>query len=87
MPTDIQFKDDLRKELIMYEDYLDLLKNGEIEKLKKKFEDNIKRINESLQDQCIVRGADQRKRSALLQYALSQIACESHSYVIEWRCI
>ena len=35
MPTDIQFKDDLRKELIMYEDYLDLLKNGEIEKLKK----------------------------------------------------
>lgn len=50
MPTDIQFKDDLRKELIMYEDYLDLLKNGEIEKPKKKFEDNIKRINESLQD-------------------------------------
>lgn len=50
MPTDIQFKDDLRKELIMYEDYLDLLKIGEIEKLKKKFEDNIKRINESLQD-------------------------------------
>lgn len=50
MPTDIQFKDDLRKELIMYEDYLDLLKNGEIEKLKKKFDDNIKRINESLQD-------------------------------------
>jgi hypothetical protein len=35
MPTDIQFKDDLRKELIMYENYLDLLKNGEIEKLKK----------------------------------------------------
>lgn len=50
MPTDIQFKDDLRKELMMYEDYLDLLENGNTEKLKKKFKDNIKRINESLQD-------------------------------------
>lgn len=58
MPTDIQFKDDLRKELMMYRDYLDLLESGDTEKLKKKFEDNIKRINESLQDQCIVRGAD-----------------------------
>lgn len=50
MPTDIQFKDDLRKELMMYEDYLDLLESGNTEKLKKKFKDNIKRINESLQD-------------------------------------
>ncbi len=50
MPTDIQFKDDLRKELMMYQDYLELLENGETEKLRKKFEDNIKRINESLQD-------------------------------------
>ena len=50
MPTDIQFKDDLRKELLMYQDYLELLENGETEKLRKKFEDNIKRINESLQD-------------------------------------
>lgn len=50
MPTDIQFKDDLRKELMMYEDYLELLENEEFEKLKKKFKNNIKRINESLQD-------------------------------------
>lgn len=50
MPTDLQFKDDLRKELMMYQDYLELLENGETEKLRKKFEDNIKRINESLQD-------------------------------------
>lgn len=50
MPTDIQFKDDLRKELMMYEDYLELLESGNTEKLKKKFNDNIKRINESLQD-------------------------------------
>ena len=50
MPTDIQFKDDLRKELMMYEDYLELLENGEYEKLKKKFHDNITRINASLQD-------------------------------------
>lgn len=50
MPTDIQFKDDLRKELMMYKDYLDLLESGDIEKLKKKFEDNINRISESLQD-------------------------------------
>lgn len=42
---------------------------------------------DTIKEQCIVRGADQRKRSALLQCALSQIACESHSYVIEWRCI
>lgn len=36
MPTDIQFKDDLRKELMMYQDYLELLENGETEKLRKK---------------------------------------------------
>ena len=50
MPTDIQFKDDLRKELMMYKDYLELLENSEYEKLKKKFQDNIARINASLQD-------------------------------------
>lgn len=50
MITDIQFKNDLRKELIMYKDYLELLENKEMDKLKKKFENNIKRINESLQD-------------------------------------
>ena len=50
MPTDIQFKDDLRKELIMYQEYLELLDNSDQEKLRKKFTDNIKRIEASLQD-------------------------------------
>ncbi len=50
MPTDIQYKDELRKELLIYKDYLQLLKDGEIEKLQKKFEDNLDRINASLQD-------------------------------------
>ncbi|MBC5679860.1 hypothetical protein [Lachnospira hominis (ex Liu et al. 2021)] len=50
MPTDVQFKDELRKELIMYKDYLSLIENNEIDKLKKKFYDNIERIEASLQD-------------------------------------
>lgn len=50
MPTDIQFKDDLRKELIMYKEYLELLEEGNTDKLKKKFQDNITRIEASLQD-------------------------------------
>lgn len=50
MPTDIQFKDDLRKELIMYKEYLELLEEGNTDKLKKKFQDNIARIEASLQD-------------------------------------
>ena len=45
MPTDVQFKDELRKE-----DYLSLIENNEIDKLKKKFYDNIERIEASLQD-------------------------------------
>ena len=50
MPTDIQFKDELRKELLMYREYLELLNKEEMEKLRKKFEDNITRIEASLQD-------------------------------------
>lgn len=50
MPTDIQFKDELRKELMMYQEYLELLDNDEKEKLRKKFTENIKRIEASLQD-------------------------------------
>lgn len=50
MMTDIQFKDDLRKELIMYKEYLELLEEGNTDKLKKKFQDNITRIEASLQD-------------------------------------
>lgn len=34
MPTDIQFKDELRKELIMYREYLELLDKDEREKLR-----------------------------------------------------
>lgn len=50
MPTDVQFKGELRKELIMYKDYLSLIENNKIDKLKKKFYDNIERIEASLQD-------------------------------------
>ena len=35
MPTDIQFKDDLRKEEIRIENELELLENKEYDKLKK----------------------------------------------------
>lgn len=50
MMTDLQFKDNLRKELIMYKEYLELLEEGNTDKLKKKFQDNIIRIEASLQD-------------------------------------
>ena len=50
MPTDIQFKDDLRKEEIKLEELLNLLKNQEYEKLQKKLERDLKRVRESLQD-------------------------------------
>lgn len=50
MPTDIQFKDNLRKEQIMYKEYLELLESEDFERLKQKFQDNLDRINASLQD-------------------------------------
>lgn len=50
MMTDLQFKDNLRKELIMYKEYLELLEEGNTDKLKKKFQDNITRIEASLQE-------------------------------------
>ena len=50
MPTDIQFKDDLRKEGIRIENELELLENKEYDKLKKKLERDLKRVRESLQD-------------------------------------
>ncbi len=50
MPTDIQFKDELRKELMMYQEYLQLLDEDEKGKLRKKFTENIKRIEAGLQD-------------------------------------
>ena len=50
MPTDIQFKDELRKEEIRIENELELLRNQEYEKLEKKLERDLKRVRESLQD-------------------------------------
>lgn len=50
MLTDIQFKDELRKEEIRIENELELLENKEYEKLKKKLERDLKRVRESLQD-------------------------------------
>ncbi len=50
MSTDIQFKDDLRKELLMYKEYLKLLQSERKEELEQKFRDNIERIEASLQD-------------------------------------
>ena len=50
MPTDIKFKDDLRKEEIRIENELELLENKEYDKLKKKLERDLKRVRESLQD-------------------------------------
>lgn len=47
VPTDIQFKDDLRKEEIKLEELLNLLKNQEYEKLQKKLERDLKRVRES----------------------------------------
>ena len=44
VPTDIQFKDDLRKEEIKLEELLNLLKNQEYEKLQKKLERDLKRV-------------------------------------------
>ena len=50
MLTDIQFKDELRKEEIRIESELELLENQEYDKLKKKLEQDLKRVRESLQD-------------------------------------
>lgn len=50
MPTDIRFKNDLRKERIMYREYLELLENGDVEKLKQKFKAEMERIEETLRD-------------------------------------
>lgn len=50
MPTDIQFKDELRKEEIRIENELEMLENKEYDKLKKKLERDLKRVRDSLQD-------------------------------------
>lgn len=50
MPTDIQFKDNLRKEEIEIESMLEMIRKQEYEQLEKKLERELKRIRESLQD-------------------------------------
>ena len=51
MPTDIQFKDELRKEEIKLEEQIEMLKNKEYDKMLAKFERELKRVRESLQDE------------------------------------
>lgn len=48
--TDIQFKDDLRKDLIMLERFKKLANNGKTEELIEELDTEIKRINAGLQD-------------------------------------
>ena len=48
--TDIQFKDDLRKELIMLERFKELAESDKKEELLKELNKEINRINASLQD-------------------------------------
>lgn len=50
MPTDIQYKDQLRKDLINYELIVELLKNGDTEKAVELLNKQIDRIKSSLQD-------------------------------------
>ncbi len=50
MPTDIQYKDQLRKDLIDYELIAELLENGETEKALELVRKHIDRITSSLQD-------------------------------------
>lgn len=50
MPTDVQYKDELRKDKLKVEEQIELLKSKEYERLLKKLEKDLARINESLQD-------------------------------------
>ncbi len=50
MPTDIQYKDQLRKELIILERWLELLTKNDTDELKKELQAQIDRIEASLQD-------------------------------------
>ena len=50
MPTDIQFKYELRKHLTALQRKLELLKNKEYEKLEKEYLKEIEDIETSLQD-------------------------------------
>lgn len=48
--SDIRFKDDLRKERIIYKRWLKLLNNGNMEELKQEIQEQIDRITASLQN-------------------------------------
>lgn len=50
MPTDVQFKYDLRKRLIAINEKLELIEDNNIDKLKRVLEEEKKAIVESLQD-------------------------------------
>lgn len=49
MPTELQYKDELRKERIRIEDELELLRDKEYEKLEKKLERDLSRVIESIE--------------------------------------
>lgn len=50
MPSDIQFKDELRKEEIKVENQLEMLHNKEYELLEQKLQRDLERIRKSFQD-------------------------------------
>ncbi|MBR3607469.1 MAG: hypothetical protein IKL51_07845 [Lachnospiraceae bacterium] len=50
MPTDVQFKHELRKQLTEIKRKLEMLRNKEYDKLEKEYLDEIENIEKSLQD-------------------------------------
>ena len=46
MPTDIQFKDELRKDEMSLDELIEMLKNKEYDKMLAKFERELKRVAE-----------------------------------------
>lgn len=49
VPTELQYKDELRKERIRIEDELEMLRDKEYEKLERKLERDLARVNESIE--------------------------------------
>ncbi len=49
MPSDLQYKDELRKERIRIEDELEMLRCKEYEKLEKKLERDLARVIEGIE--------------------------------------
>lgn len=50
MPSDLQYKDELRKEEIRIENELEMLEKKEYAQLEKKLKRDLERVRESLQD-------------------------------------